>query len=72
MVKPKDLGEVCKLITILEDLNDKQVYTNYELLNKDLLETFGIKITREDYEKITEPTIEDLALDLEIQMKNVR
>lgn len=71
MEKPKNLTELQEFINILEDLNDKQVYTNYASLRKDLLETFGIKLKREDYEKILEPTAEDLALDLEIQLRNV-
>lgn len=66
-----NLSELQFYINILEDLNDKQNYSNYDSLCKDLLVNFGIRITKKEYLQLLEPTAEELAKDLEIMYRNV-
>ena len=57
-------------IDVLNDLNGKNKLS-YNSLVKDLLETFGLKITIKQIEELYEPSIEELETDLEIQYRNV-
>ena len=71
MKELKDLKELQRCIDILEDLNGKRKYTNYESLTKDLLEYFGLKIERRVLQQLEEPTLEEEILDKELMYKNV-
>jgi hypothetical protein len=55
---------------ILEDINDKQKLS-YSDLSKNLLETFGFRISKIELIELDEPTVEEMKMDLEIQIKNV-
>lgn len=68
--EPIDYSKLQQYISILEDLNDKNKLS-YSSLVKDLLESFGIKISIEQLEEYYEPTVEELKEDLEIQYRNV-
>lgn len=70
----KQLNDLEKLqfyINLLEDLNDKKKYLNYDSLIKDLLVEFGIKINRSQLNEIYEPTLEENEEDLKIIYRNV-
>ena len=66
----KTLSDIQGFVNILEDLNGKKKYTNYNTLCKDLLENFGIKIKIEEIRELYEPTVEELTKDLEIMYRN--
>lgn len=65
------LSKLQMYVNILEDLNDKQKYSNYETLCKDLLVNFGIRVKLEEIRELYEPTVEELSTDLEILYNNV-
>jgi len=72
MIKPvTNLSELQAYVNILEDLHGKKKYTNYELLRKDLLIEFRLKIPIEQIRELFEPTVEEEILDREILLKNV-
>lgn len=48
------IEEIRPFVKILEDLNDKEKYTNYQTLCKDLLVNFGIRVKIEQIRKIYE------------------
>lgn len=63
-------------IRILEDLNGKKPYTDYELLKKDLLIEFGIRITLSEIRELLDelldiPSLEEEVEDLQIMYKNI-
>ena len=69
-------SELSHYIKILEDLNDKEVYSNLELLKKDLLIEFGVKVTIDELrrlinEQLAVSTLEDEIEDIEIMYKLV-
>lgn len=66
------LSKLQMYVNILEDLNDKQKYNNYETLCKDLLVNFGIRVKLEEIRELYEPTVEELSRDLEILYNYVR
>lgn len=62
---------------ILEDLNGKKSYSDYEILRKDLLIEFKIKTTIEELrsafnEQLEQPTLEEEVEDLKMMYQNVR
>ena len=69
-------SEFLMYVSLLEDLNGKKEYLDYELLKKDLLVEFGIKVTIENIrsffdELLKEPSVKDDLIDLEIMYNNV-
>ena len=70
MVTLTNLSELQAYVNILEDYHEKK-YSNYELLKKDLLIEFGIKVTIDSIRKLYEPTIEEDALDKQILYNNI-
>lgn len=71
LIKLKNMtkSELKFYIGILEDLNGKKAYNNYEKLRNDLLIEFGIKTTIENiknalYELLEQPTLEEEINDL--------
>ncbi len=58
-------------VNILEDLKIIEKNSSYSNLCKNLLETFGIKISIKEIQELYEPSIDELREDLEIQYKNV-
>jgi hypothetical protein len=66
-----NLSELQLYVNLLEDLHSKKKYTDYELLRKDLLIEFGIKVTIEDIRRLYEPTVEEEIRDREILLRNV-
>ena len=67
----KSLSELQFYVNLLEDFNDKKKYTDYNLLQKDLLIEFGIKTTRSELVELFEPTVEEMVKDIQIQLMNV-
>ena len=68
---PKNLSELQFYVNLLEDMHGKRKYSNYELLEKDLLIEFGVKTSRTQLNQLFEPTIEEDEKDLIIQINNV-
>lgn len=68
---PIDYKRLQVLISILEDLNDKENSASYSSLCKDLLVNFGVRVSVEQIIEYYEPTVEELKEDLEIQYRNV-
>lgn len=61
-----NLSELQFYVNILEDHHGKKKYTDYELLRKDLLTEFGVKITRQQINELFEPNIIEEQLDLKL------
>lgn len=66
-----NLSELQLYVNLLEDLNGKKKYTNYELLKKDLLIEFSVSVTIEKLRLLYEPTVEEEIRDREILLRNV-
>ncbi|TXG84982.1 MAG: hypothetical protein E6R13_02435 [Spirochaetes bacterium] len=66
-----NLSELQLYVNLLEDLNGKKKYTNYELLKKDLLIEFSVNVTIEQIRLLYEPTVEEEIRDREILLRNV-
>lgn len=64
------LSELQLYINLLEDLNEKK-YSDYELLRRDLLIEFGVKVDRQQLNVLFEPTIEESERDLKLMWNNV-
>lgn len=60
-------SELIFYIDILEDLNGKRLYVNYENLKHDLLVEFSIKTTIEFIKKALTARLEQRALDYEVE-----
>lgn len=67
----RNLKELQHCIKLLEDLNGKRQYTNYDSLIKDLLVNFGIKVDRKVINQLNEPTLEEEILDKKLMYRNV-
>ncbi len=65
-----NLSELQFYVNLLEDYHEKK-YTNYELLRKDLLIEFGVRITIEEIHQLYEPTIEEEVEDISILYRNI-
>jgi len=66
MKGPNTLSELQFYVNLLEDINGKKKYTNYDTLEKDLLIEFGIRTTRQELNELFEPTLEEQELDLKL------
>jgi len=66
MKGPNTLSELQFYVNLLEDINGKKKYTNYDTLEKDLLIEFGIRTTRQELNELFEPTLEEHELDLKL------
>lgn len=66
-----NLSELQLYVNLLEDLNGKKKYTNYELLRRDLLIEFSVNVTIENIRLLFEPTVEEEIRDREILLRNV-
>ncbi len=66
-----ELEKLQKYVNILEDLNGKKKYNNYDSLIMDLLVEFGIKIDRQILNELYEPTLEEDIEDRRIIYNNV-
>lgn len=66
-----NLSELQLYVNLLEDLNGKKKYTNYELLKKDLLIEFSVNVTIKQIRLLYEPTVEEEIRDREILLRNV-
>ena len=65
-----NLSELQLYVNLLEDLHEKN-YTNYELLKRDLLIEFGVRVTMEEIRELYEPTVEEEVLDRQILYNNI-
>ena len=66
-----DYNKIQNCINIIEDLNKTKEKASYSSLVKDLLVSFGIRITIKELSELYEPSVDELREDLEIQMRNV-
>lgn len=69
-------SELRAYIKILEDLNGKKPYLDYQLLKEDLLIEFGVRITVDKIRELLNelldiPLLEDEVEDLQIMYKNI-
>lgn len=64
------LSELQYYVNLLEDYHEKK-YTNYELLEKDLLIEFGVRTSRQELNELFEPTIEEEIEDISILYRNI-
>lgn len=65
-----NLSELQFYVNLLEDYHEKK-YINYELLRKDLLVEFGVRITIKEIHQLYEPTIEEEVEDISILYRNI-
>jgi len=65
-----NLSELQYYVNLLEDYHEKK-YTDYELLKKDLLIEFGVRITIQEIHQMYEPTIEEDVEDMSILYRNI-
>lgn len=65
-----NLSELQYYVNLLEDYHERK-YTNYELLRRDLLIEFGVKVSREEIQQMYEPTIDEEVEDMSILYRNV-
>lgn len=64
------LSELQFYVNLLEDYNEKK-YSDYELLRRDLLIEFSIKVDRQQLNELFEPTITESEEDIKQMWKNV-
>ena len=70
MTKITNLSELQFYVNLLEDLNEKK-YSDYELLEKDLLIELGIRVDRQKLNELFEPTVEEEERELSIMWRNI-
>lgn len=71
MKGPKSLSELQFYVNLLEDINGKKKYNNYDSLKEDLLIEFGIKTTRQELNELYEPNLTEAKLDLKLIYGNL-
>lgn len=69
-MKIETLSELQLYINLLSQTNNK-IYTDYNELIKELKYEFNILVTKEQLDRIYEPTIEEDLLDKQLLLKNI-